>query len=1061
MPRGFLGVASAVAAVAVALGSGQASAGSAAGSQRPEAAPALVKVIPPDAPDVTPTEELDVAGSTGFLHQFDGGPQYLWTEYANGQTVSVPRLAGAVQIQSAGDDLLRFLTPPPAEKIAGDAAEFDLATMTWRQFVLPAGQFAEAEFGDSVISVKEGTTPSLDVLNYAPDGTPAAVPVTGLPAGAHLRPTFEWTGDTTDVVLPYTAGTGNSYVLLDLATGVLTPIADPDLDFQQVMLTPTTVALYDSTTGVVRAYSRADLGAAPRTVTVPVAGDSVALAGDQVIGVRLSATCGPSCPVPVGPATDAPLSGAAAGEALPVAEEIGPGLIQAADGSALIVGGTGVSDFAVRKLNVDGADNLTDTRVLPLTGPVTSGGLTISQGLVRHIEVEPALDDPPLYLLFNHALDANSSGFAWPARIRVNGGTLATPLTCASSATCQDRQTPALRSADASPQTAVRSADGNWYGTSYLSPGTRPGTIDLREQWESDASTMSLALPSASGRIVDASPDYVVVDGTDPAHQYLVDVGQEKIEVTRPVTGAALWYDTLWSAAGAGLLGSKNLITHVTGKPISTGAKCVASEIQATLRWIYWSCGPAGPAGVYDLRRHLDIAVPAGPVLLGDGYLVSQDPGTGDLILHDVHAGKLASPVTLATDVSAAKAADSRNITWAVDKYSGDVAYVRSDDSVAVIGTGVPATGPAIGSPAQLSPALMGFGTNESWSAGLGLTRPVTSWQVTIRQASTGQVVHTRSGGPARLGIFVGWGGRLASGVRAFSGRYDWTLAVTPAGSASQVKAGGGVLIVECGRLPFRSYDCSGVPALLAVTGSGHGHWFNGTDSGGLRDNGYTDNWLLGRHGRFATSAIVPFGDFNGDGFGDLLARDGTGVLRAYLGIGQSYFNSQSAKTIKIAGDWSGYTALVDPGDLTGDGHDDLLARDARGRLWLYAGTGHGAFRKRVPVGSGWGRFSRLIGAGDLTGDGIGDVLAVDSRGVMWRFDGTGQGGLRRAVRVGPGWRRYNTIIGIGDLNNDGRDDLVARDTAGRLWFYAGNGRGGFARRTLISTGWQRFKALF
>ena len=55
-------------------------------------------------------------------------------------------------------------------------------------------------------------------------------------------------------------------------------------------------------------------------------------------------------------------------------------------------------------------------------------------------------------------------------------------------------------------------------------------------------------------------------------------------------------------------------------------------------------------------------------------------------------------------------------------------------------------------------------------------------------------------------------------------------------------------------------------------------------------------------------------------------------------------------------------TALVGPGDFTGNGTADLLARDRFGQLWLYPGNGHGRFLSRVRLGGGWNAMTAFIG---------------------------------------------------------------------------------------------------
>lgn len=1018
--------------------------------------PVQVAVIPPDPVTNAVDDQIIMAGATGFLHQQAFSGTYLWTTYASGQSSQVPALAGIDPgtIKPVGGDIIGF-TVQPASNPLGHVSEFDLATMAWLRWNVPAGYFAVREFGtDALVYSRSGGVLTWGVLDLS---TQVVTTISGLPAAARVGYP-EAVGDASAVVLPYfVSGTGEQFALLDLASAKLASIPDADTNGQALVLSADRVALFDLATDVVAVYSRAGLSSGTDTtavsVTLPHApGYLVALAGDHVLAVQDTAEC-LYCVYTTKPALDVPLFGAQAGQSGQALAQAQTGLgsiAQAPGGAALVVGGSGPGDWAVRQFTVDGSDNLSDTPVLRLTGPVTNGGLSISEGLVRHIELEPVPGGAPLYLLFNHALAPDSGQVGVDPG--VYGGILTSPVPCTKNAAC------------------LRTVDGNYYGTSYIGKDSSTGSIDVHEQIDGNTSTSSTALPSASDSVVDASIDYVIVDGSRPARQYLVYPGYQQVFHSGPVTGAALWFDTLWTSDGRGFLRPRYLSVDTlgtAGKPIATGSACTATEIQVTERWIYWSCGASGPAGVYDLRRHRDISVPAGPALLGDGYLVRHDPATGNLNLYDIHTDSLHGPVTLA-NVPAGAVTDGRGITWAVDKYSGDVAYVAADDSIHVIDTGVPATPPAIANPLtdQGPGGTLAFGPSGGWSATVLFSRPITGSITTIRRLATGQRVATRSGGPARIGMVTQWNGYLADHKKAFSGRYAWSVTVRTADGAPPVTVQGGVITVYCGQIPFRSMDCDGAPALLAV-GSFNPHyapwagfWYQGTPQGKLATMGYTENWPLCPE-RFCVADIVPFGDFNGDGYSDLLVLNRNGVLRAYLGFGQAYFNSQGAKSIKIGTGWSRYNALAYPGDLTRDGRPDLVARDKQGRLWLYASTGKGSFRNRREIGRGWGRYVRLIGAGDLTGDGIGDLLAITKNGTMWRYDGNGRGGFRDRRLVSSGWSKYNVVIGIGDLNNDGCNDLVARSRRGGLWLFAGNCRGGFAQPKLISAGWRRFQGLF
>lgn len=1009
-----------------------------------------VAVIPQDAAPATIDDDIGMAGATGFLHRYNFGSQYLWTDYATGRTVPVPALAGSIGVRPAGGDRVAAVN-------GNTITETDLASMATQRWTMPAGYSALGVSGNSVLALgKSGTGngSALYLLNFASAGADTVTQVTGLPAGATLFTNQVTIVDAAAMIVRYGVSGTTRYGLLALATAAVTPI--PATAGAPVALSANWVGVYDATSGAVRVYSRAGLldgtDNTATTVTLPgvSGGYEMAFAGDHVIAVPRTAECA-YCGYTVKPALDVPLSGAAAVEALPEAQTGTGALAQGPDGAALAVGGTGAADWSVHQLTAGAGGQLNDSALLHLTGPMANAGLTISQGLVRHVEAQPVPGGTPAYLLFNHLIVPDGGQFAGSSP-HVAGGRLPAALPCAASASC------------------LRTADGNGYGTSFLAADTAT-SVNLREVIDANTSSMTLSLGSAGGTIADAGLSYVIVNGVSPARQYLVDVGHRQVS-TGPVTGAALWFDTLWRSDGRGRLRASNLDTSTSATPVATRANCTASEIQATQRWIYWSCGTNGPAGVYDLRTRAEITVPAGPMLLGDGYLVHRDPSTGDLVSYDVHADSVAAPVTLATGVPAAPAGsgaaptDSRNITWAVDKYSGDVAYVAPDDSVHVLSAGVPATPAALTFPpgAWLSNGSVYFGKNGAWTQNVLLSRPVTSWTLTVRAAGTSHVVHTQSGGGARIGFWVTWNGRLGNGTKAYSGRYTWSLTVHSADSATATTVPGSTLTVFCGQIPYRSYDCDGAPGLLADLGgtAGESHWYEGhAFNGKLRDNGYTENWPLCSY-TYCVSAIVPFGDISGDGYADVLVRYRTGKLVAYLGIGQGDYNPDGGKKpVSLGTGWNAYRTLAYPGDLTSDGKPDLVGRDTAGRLWLFAGNGKGGFKKRVRIGGSWGGYPRLSGGGDLTGDGTGDLLAVDKAGVMWLFPGNGHGGFKKRVRVSSGWSKYNAVIGIGDLSGRGCDDLVARDRNGTMWRFDGNCKGGFAAPVKIGTGWSKYKGLF
>ena len=200
--------------------------------------------------------------------------------------------------------------------------------------------------------------------------------------------------------------------------------------------------------------------------------------------------------------------------------------------------------------------------------------------------------------------------------------------------------------------------------------------------------------------------------------------------------------------------------------------------------------------------------------------------------------------------------------------------------------------------------------------------------------------------------------------------------------------------------------------------------------------------------------------DFDGDWTGDLLARvASSGDLRRYAGTGAGTL----AAGVRVGGGWQGFNALETPGDVDGDGPLDVVARDAAtGGLWLYRGNGRGGWLPRRQVGSGWNVFSAVIGPGDFSGDQRVDLLARErATGSLWLYPGNGTGGWRPRVRVGTGWNIFNAVVGPGDVNGDGTADVLARESAtGYLWLYPGNGTGGFRPRVRVGSGWNGLTAV-
>jgi hypothetical protein len=241
------------------------------------------------------------------------------------------------------------------------------------------------------------------------------------------------------------------------------------------------------------------------------------------------------------------------------------------------------------------------------------------------------------------------------------------------------------------------------------------------------------------------------------------------------------------------------------------------------------------------------------------------------------------------------------------------------------------------------------------------------------------------------------------------------------------------------------------LPLFVRSTTNGHLLAYDPTGTGGLQSA--VD---LGSGFSAATALLrAPV-----SGHADLYFRMG-GVL---------YYTAERGTETKVIGSgWDMYNLLMSPGNLGGTATPDILARDADGALWLYQGKTDGTLVTRVRAGaSGWNGMNALAGYGDYTGDGKNDLLARNTTGVLSIYPGTGNATtdavLGSRVTVGTGWDAYTALVSTGDNSGDGKPDLIARDAAGALWLFKGTGVASapFAARVQIAaSGWNPFNAFF
>ena len=184
----------------------------------------------------------------------------------------------------------------------------------------------------------------------------------------------------------------------------------------------------------------------------------------------------------------------------------------------------------------------------------------------------------------------------------------------------------------------------------------------------------------------------------------------------------------------------------------------------------------------------------------------------------------------------------------------------------------------------------------------------------------------------------------------------------------------------------------------------------------------------------------------------DLLVITGSGSLRRYpisskaLGAGQT-----------IDSGYGSFTHVINAGDWNGDGYADVIGRSSRQRLLLYRGTSTGTFGTGVDLGVA-SKHRYLTGVGDLNGDRFPDLMVIGTDGVASLLYGNGATGVKAVARVAGSWSNVDWLRGAGDFNADGRLDVITR-TDDRLYVHLRT-QTGFAARKAIGSGFGSYSSI-
>ncbi len=219
---------------------------------------------------------------------------------------------------------------------------------------------------------------------------------------------------------------------------------------------------------------------------------------------------------------------------------------------------------------------------------------------------------------------------------------------------------------------------------------------------------------------------------------------------------------------------------------------------------------------------------------------------------------------------------------------------------------------------------------------------------------------------------------------------------------------------------------------------------------------------FLGIEGAGLGETIVPAGDFNGDGFEDMLVGDlannrvflvygtaapqGSELLLEDMNIGYWDIISTENETLT--------SQFASAGDVNNDSYPDILIATDN-TVYLLAGSKTPSTSFDLAAATFAGSNASVAGVGDVTGDFI-DDFAIATGSTVYLFAG-GSGWIRgglSALTTGMAVASFATsdatptLIGAGDLNGDGFADFAFSDGSSPVVVY-GSDSGSYATETL------------
>ncbi|GAB2735536.1 FG-GAP-like repeat-containing protein [Streptomyces bullii] len=985
-------------------------------------------VIPADT-YILPGTALFSAGPSGFL-RYEPGRGHLWTTYTGADTVvdsAATEVWGMPELGAGSDVVARH------DRATGTVTLRDMADAgAVTTIAVPEGHTYRGTLGRTVVTTASTGGWSWHLLDRQDDGTVRDRVVADVPAGiSSLNEGDSPVADAHGMIVQYRIDGENKSGWLDADEGRLVELPyNPIVTATARTVLTATHLLSWNGTDTVSVYSRDDLTTAVRTVPLKndVASHLLGMVGDTLLVSRYDSSLGArDGSLPVWRVDAVAPDGSTTGTVLDRSESLALA-VPTPDGGLLVPGsGPDVADWGVNLVRAgsDGkpvVQRVAAAALKPWPEPVND--ITLEGGRLTVLKRDV---DEGRTLLHSRPVDVTPDGI-----------------------TVGPRTSHGATTADTPDPWIVNSGDGRtvvwnlWDSGGDRVPrvvqptGSLPGT-------PVDATHPYVRVWDAKGRHAAMATEYTEEAGSQTR---VVDLDTGGTVLTSAQHGNALWGTTLWVRENTNSVVPVDVRTGRRGEAVWFGSGCMLENLQAVGRWLLWSCvGSREAQGVYDTVAKTSLTLTQGawgPAELGDGFVVTAVDG--GLKVTDVRTG---------TPVSHTVPAQVSWQAWDVDPHTGLIAYVDGKHDIHLVSSGIPVS-PLTQLDASVAGSADVKGGAALWSPRWWPSKPAASWQLVIKHKATGTTVRSLSGGTARGVLRASWNGKDAAGRLVPNGAYTWTLNAAPAdGRGAALTKTGTVGITGAApvRRDFATSDGHG--ELLTLNGSGGLTYQYGTGTGTFTAKKTGSGWPT-------TVKAVPFGDLSGDRCNDVLVRLSSGALRAYRPACGAAPTPSTAYTSLGTG-WNQYDVLTSPGDISGDGRADLIARQSStGDVYLHKATSTGTLAARVKIASGWTGYKKIVGAGDLNGDGHGDLLAQDKSNELWRYDGTATGRFKSRVKVFDDWgSSYNTVVGVGDITGDGRADLVSRDSSGSVWRNKGNGKGSFGGRTKIADGWQSYKGVF